>query len=145
LMVDVDHFKMFNDLYGHPAGDECLRHIGDCLAQVTQRPDDMAARYGGEEFTVLLPATDERGAKAIAEALRRTLADMAIPHEHDPKGIVSVSIGIATHAGATEDMDILARADTALYAAKSGGRDRAMAWHTDMALTSETQISATAY
>lgn len=145
LMVDVDHFKLFNDLYGHPAGDKCLRQIGQCLAEVTRRPEDMAARYGGEEFTVLLPATDEAGAKLIAASLREALANLRIPHEHDPKGFVTVSIGIAIYSGAADETDILARADTALYAAKSSGRDRATAWHNGMTGIGDIQINATSH
>lgn len=130
LMIDVDKFKAFNDIYGHPAGDQCLREIGQCLAKVTRRPGDLAVRYGGEEFVLLLPDTDEDGAYFVAETFRNSLKSKAMPHKGSEKGIVTASVGIATTAdGLIDHADLLVRADQALYSAKSAGRDRVMGWH----------------
>ena len=124
LMIDVDKFKSFNDIYGHPAGDNCLREVGKSLAKVIRRPGDFAARYGGEEFVLLLPDTDEDGAYFIAEAFRNTLKSKALKHQGSPKGIVTASVGIAMADSLNDPVDLLLRADQALYAAKSAGRDR---------------------
>jgi diguanylate cyclase (GGDEF)-like protein len=129
LMIDVDSFKAYNDQYGHPAGDECLRAVGLALKQVIKRPADIVARYGGEEFVVLLPNTDEDGAYVIAEAFRKALRGLGIPHEASPKRVVTASIGLCVATGHGErDIDLLARADKALYDAKAAGRDRVTGW-----------------
>ncbi|SMQ58647.1 PAS domain S-box-containing protein/diguanylate cyclase (GGDEF) domain-containing protein [Devosia lucknowensis] len=128
LMIDIDHFKKFNDFYGHLAGDECLRRVAECIGQACKREGDVAARYGGEEFAVILPGTDPTGAAVVAGNLLKAIAGMQIPHEASASGVVSVSIGIASgdviHSGATE---LLKAADAALYQAKSDGRDRFVA------------------
>lgn len=131
LMIDVDKFKNYNDRYGHPAGDDCLRAVALVLKQAIKRPADIVARYGGEEFVVLLPSTDEDGALVIAEDARKSLRALAIPHEASPKGVVTASIGLCVSVGDGErDIDLLARADEALYDAKAAGRDRVTGWRT---------------
>lgn len=124
IMIDVDHFKAYNDLYGHPSGDECLRKIGQCLSSIV-RSDDVAARYGGEEFAIILPGAGIEEAKALAERALGALEQIALVHAGNPKGIVSVSAGIATVDMVGEDIErLLAGADGALYRAKANGRDR---------------------
>ncbi len=124
LMLDVDHFKSYNDRLGHQMGDECLRQIAQKLASYAQRPGDLAARYGGEEFALILPDTAPEAALNIGENLRRGIQELAIPHPD--QAYVSVSIGVATMIpmpGITSEQLVL-RADEALYLAKSQGRDR---------------------
>lgn len=130
LMIDVDKFKAYNDLYGHPAGDEVLRAIGACLRGAVKRPGDIAARYGGEEFVAILPNTDEDGAFFIADALREGLHALNIPHNGSKKGIVTASIGVATLVSGTglDAAGLMQRADEALYTAKAAGRDRITGW-----------------
>ena len=125
VMIDVDHFKRFNDRYGHSAGDECLRQVAGALLTVIRRPADSAARYGGEEFALLLPRTDRFGAADIARRLRAALAALAIPHADSPEGVISVSMGIASIAAIEPGGGpaLLTAADQALYAAKNAGRN----------------------
>ncbi len=131
LMIDVDRFKAYNDLYGHPAGDECLRLVSWCLQQSVRRPTDHAARYGGEEFVVILADTDEDGAYLVAENFRKQLRDLRLPHGGSEKSIVTASVGVATYA--TDDPrrsthELITMADEALYSAKTAGRDRVFGW-----------------
>ncbi|MER8846233.1 diguanylate cyclase [Mesorhizobium australicum] len=131
VIIDVDWFKRFNDHYGHPAGDECLRAVSRCIQATARRPADAAARYGGEEFALVLPETDARGAFVIAETLRSKVRDLAMAHAGSEKSIVTVSIGVSTldADGATMEIaDLLRRADDALYGAKAAGRDRVHGW-----------------
>ncbi|MEW6758298.1 MAG: diguanylate cyclase [Acidobacteriota bacterium] len=127
LLLDVDHFKRFNDRYGHQAGDVCLRQVGALLRERMNRPGDLAARYGGEEFVVLLPATGGPGAERVAEEIRAAVEALGIPHEDsDAATVVTVSLGLATAVpaeGRGPD-DLLSDADRALYRAKSLGRNR---------------------
>ena len=127
LMIDVDNFKIYNDLYGHQAGDRCLQTVARVIAEAGCRPGDLAARYGGEEFAVVLPATDAHGGRIIAEALHAALARCQIPHGGSQSGFVTVSIGAASfipvQEGDTVDL-VVAAADEALYRAKSNGRDQ---------------------
>ena len=125
VMLDVDHFKKFNDRYGHPAGDECLRRVGGCLRIVTRRAGELAARYGGEEFALLLPGSSSADAVDVAERLRAAIASMAMPHEAHPLGIVTASLGVATFDAdrITDASALIAEADRALYRAKSSGRN----------------------
>ena len=119
LMIDVDHFKQYNDTFGHPAGDNALRMLGEILNKAS-RPTDYVARYGGEEFTVLLAATSIDGACVAAERLRQAVEKAEFPHRS-----LTVSIGVATHSGpAGEPAALLAAADAAMYAAKEAGRNR---------------------
>lgn len=122
LLLDVDRFKAFNDLGGHPAGDRALARLGAILASVARRPDDTAARYGGEEFALILPDTGEDGALAMAERFRAGLREARIVHPAG--GLLTASIGIATVSGpGTSADDMVRQADGALYAAKRSGRD----------------------
>jgi diguanylate cyclase (GGDEF)-like protein len=126
LMIDVDHFKPFNDSYGHQAGDRALAAIADTIKAAVQRPDDLAARYGGEEFAVLLPDTDRRGAVQIAEAIREGARNLLIEHVRNEHKIVTVSIGVATafpRSGITQATTLVRDADAALYRAKEKGRN----------------------
>lgn len=126
LMIDVDHFKKYNDSHGHLAGDTVLAEIGRVIGSGASRPRDVAARFGGEEFVVLLPATDAAGGLAVAEAIRARLAQLRLAHRAAPSGIMTVSIGLACstpHHRADGAHSLLQRADAALYAAKESGRD----------------------
>ncbi len=127
LLIDVDHFKSFNDLYGHQAGDACLRVIAEVMKQQMRRPADCAARYGGEEFAVLLPDTDEAGAAIIGERVRQAVTLLNVPHRATAKGVTTVSVGVAVILPRRDGQsaeDLISRADVALYRAKSEGRDR---------------------
>jgi diguanylate cyclase (GGDEF)-like protein/PAS domain S-box-containing protein len=129
LMVDLDHFKKFNDQYGHQAGDACLQTLAQVLATEARRPADLAVRYGGEEFAMLLPNTDAAGCKLVGEKIRRGLQQLSIPHALNiPSQRVTVSLGgtaIRLRAdGPAESSSLVQMADRALYAAKEGGRDR---------------------
>ena len=129
IILDVDHFKSYNDLHGHPAGDACLRTIIAAAASVIKRPTDLLARYGGEEFAVILPATYLDGAVQIAEQLRRVIAEHAVPHDASPFSHVTVSVGVACMLPNEHSVieQLTARADAALYMAKRGGRNRVYA------------------
>lgn len=124
LMFDIDHFKRFNDLFGHQAGDKILRSFGEMLSQST-RGQDLACRYGGEEFAVILSGATLEAARLRAELLRSDLAQMLVEHAGQPLDRVTVSIGVAAtpDQGFTSD-EIIRAADRALYRAKSEGRDR---------------------
>ncbi|WP_261543059.1 GGDEF domain-containing protein [Burkholderia multivorans] len=125
LFVDVDHFKAFNDYYGHLAGDDVLRRVAQCASRCLRRATDHIARYGGEEFVVTLPDTDAQGAATVAEGIRRAIAALGIEHVKSPYGHVTASIGTATDAhGRMDAATLLQRADDALYRAKYGGRNR---------------------
>jgi diguanylate cyclase (GGDEF)-like protein len=126
LMVDIDHFKEYNDRYGHQQGDDCLQQVARALAGVPIRTGDLVARYGGEEFVVVLPGTDEEAAVAMAERLRETVAALAIPHEASPVApVVTVSVGVATGSRDSADgAPLIEAADAALYRAKAAGRNR---------------------
>ena len=160
LMVDVDHFKLFNDRYGHPAGDACLQAIAQVMKRSVARPADLVARYGGEEFAVLLPQTPSSGAQHVARALLNAVESLAIGHEASPTAShVTVSVGLAVYdedstawadggsdsrfdAGmpvACGALDLVAAADRALYAAKRHGRAQAMVLDIADAQTSEAR------
>jgi diguanylate cyclase (GGDEF)-like protein/PAS domain S-box-containing protein len=131
LMIDVDRFKSYNDLYGHQAGDEVLKTIARCLKAAIKRPSDVAARYGGEEFIAILPDTDEDGAFFIADAFREGLHALSLPHTGGDKGVVTASVGISAFADRDHDInasELVRRADEALYNAKDAGRDRVTGW-----------------
>ena len=123
LMIDVDHFKKFNDEYGHLAGDKVLVSVGECIKRPL-RPNDLVARFGGEEFSVLLPETSLENAVAIAERLRERVSE-AIPGRIDGKELpkVTVSIGIAEYKRGESLESLFASADVALYHAKKAGRN----------------------
>lgn len=127
LMIDIDWFKAYNDTYGHPMGDQCLRQVSGCLADCVRRPADTIARYGGEEFVVLLPETDTEGARRVAEHMAERLRNLDIRHAASDYGRVTASVGVATGMGRTLRTDfarLLTVADNALYNAKSAGRNR---------------------
>lgn len=126
LMIDIDHFKSYNDTYGHPAGDTCLRQVASCIAEACKRSGDIAARYGGEEFGVILPGADIGGALAVASSVLAAVRNLNIPHTANESGFVTVSIGVAS-VGPDQVADasqLLQLADAALYDAKKGGRAR---------------------
>ncbi|MBU1176047.1 MAG: diguanylate cyclase [Alphaproteobacteria bacterium] len=142
LMIDVDFFKPFNDIYGHLAGDDCLKTISKCLQQLVREPRDVAARFGGEEFAMILPDTDADDAHFLAEEIRSLLAERAIVHGGNVPPFVTVSIGVATvgaHVRRRNPAELVRRADAALYSAKRTGRNRTVIWN---AKTIDTNSSA---
>lgn len=126
LMIDIDHFKRYNDHYGHPTGDACLQQVAAVLKAAMQRACDLVARYGGEEFVCLLPGCDQAPALAKAQALQAALAAQGIAHEASPTAAwVTLSIGVAVaqpQAGGSPAA-LVAAADAALYSAKHRGRN----------------------
>lgn len=126
LMIDIDFFKKFNDIYGHLTGDDCLKLVAETMQQQLCRAGDILARYGGEEFACILPDTDLAGAETVAERLRNGIIAQDIPHEAGIDGVVTVSIGLVSGVP-TEGMDtrrFLQQADRCLYQAKVSGRNR---------------------
>jgi diguanylate cyclase (GGDEF)-like protein len=126
IMIDIDHFKDYNDCYGHPFGDECLRSVARTIQGCLRRGSDLAARYGGEEIAVLLPGTEAPRAYAMAETMRLAVRGLALQHTRSVHGVVTFSAGVATllPGRGTEGWPALVRdADAALYAAKAKGRD----------------------
>lgn len=122
VMMDIDNFKAFNDTYGHPLGNEILRNVARTIKKIS-RTVDIAARYGGEEFVLILPETDQLGALVAAEKIRRSVAEMTIPHERE-KLQVTISLGVATFLTHAADKDTLIKsADEALYVAKRKGKN----------------------
>ena len=129
LFVDIDHFKRFNDTYGHAAGDEVLGAVAERITSATRRTTDLVGRYGGEEFVVILPATPADGAERIAEKVRRRIEAMNVEHPEAPYGCVTVSVGCAScqpPAGGSP-AELLAAADQQLYEAKTAGRNQVRA------------------
>jgi diguanylate cyclase (GGDEF)-like protein len=145
-MIDVVHFKTFNDNYGHPAGDACLRQVATALQRTAQRPADLVARYGGEEFVVLLPGTEREGAEHLAHRLLTAVEGLAIPHAFSQIARhVTVSVGVSSYDSSSEvwleasecarqgidtmvlslSSNLLLAADQALYGAKHAGRAQA--------------------
>ena len=127
LMIDIDSFKAYNDHYGHQQGDDTLIRVATCLAQMLQRPLDLIARYGGEEFAVILPEMDAEQSLKMAEAMRKAVVAMNIPHEKaGHANHVTISIGLATHTvdDAGDIPYLLGASDRALYMAKNAGRNR---------------------
>jgi diguanylate cyclase (GGDEF)-like protein len=125
LMIDVDHFKSFNDTYGHPEGDACLTRLGETLSGIAAETMGFAGRYGGEEFCLLLPNTDPARAREIGETVRATVQNLAIPHAGSSYQSVTVSVGVAGTLPNDRQRpgDLIEAADAALYAAKRGGRN----------------------
>ncbi len=145
MLIDIDHFKLFNDEYGHPAGDDCIRTVAQALMKAARRPADLAGRYGGEEFAVILPETPLVGALVVAQATREAIAKSAMSHRRSPVSAhVTVSIGVSCYQRAGGGTDgryderirtgfseqpgsakmLLEASDRALYAAKHAGRNR---------------------
>lgn len=125
LMVDVDYFKGYNDLYGHGAGDACLRAVAKALKDALRRGSDIAARIGGDEFVVLMPMTESAGAEVVAANLLKAISALAIPHAQSPHGKVTVSIGVSSWPAemVLNAEALIETADRALYAAKELGRN----------------------
>lgn len=128
-MLDIDHFKQFNDLYGHLAGDACIQAVVKAVSSCLKRPTDMVARYGGEEFVLILPGTQGEGALGLCESIRQAVEALQITHEKSSVGAyVTLSIGVAVLIPERDSpaSALLAAADAALYTAKSEGRNRAV-------------------
>jgi len=130
IMIDIDHFKLYNDHYGHIEGDECLKKVACVLQDALNRPGDFLARYGGEEFVVLLPETNMKGACHIAENMRQAILGLKIAHAQSASApYVSISLGVAVYQpSSTKDssspVDLIAAADSMLYEAKNRGRNQ---------------------
>lgn len=127
ILIDIDHFKLYNDTYGHLPGDECLQTVARALHTTIVRPGDLVARYGGEEFVVILPETNAEGAVVVAENLRKNISKLAIPHSASSTDeCVSISLGIAQadFASMQTAEELIALADKGLYDAKESGRNR---------------------
>ena len=129
VMLDIDLFKSYNDKYGHPSGDECIRNIASVIKGYARRAGDIAARYGGEEFVLVLPGVDLGDAASIAERIRLEIFSANRPHAGSPEGRVTVSVGTASAPAASLDSGeaLLRSADKALYRAKAEGRNRVVA------------------
>lgn len=127
MLIDIDYFKAFNDTYGHPEGDVCLRSVADVLRRCVRRDTDSVTRIGGEEFACVLPATHHEGALQLATSVRDAVMALGIPHASSPVApVLTVSIGVVT-TGTVDDpgaMALFKAADTCLYAAKAAGRNR---------------------
>lgn len=135
IMMDIDHFKLYNDNYGHGAGDECLRRVARAVASQVVRSTDLVARYGGEEFIAVLPGTDSAGALITARKFIRAVEALSIPHEYSRTvPIITLSVGTATYGEDYKPKErqlLLKAADAALYQAKEGGRNRIIQFNTD--------------
>lgn len=126
VLLDLDHFKAFNDFYGHLGGDDCLRQVSRCIRATLCRPGDQAARYGGEEIAVLLPATDAEGSAEVAQRICTAISRLRIQHKRSDFGFVTVSGGVAAMRPAElrdTSASLIAAADRALYMAKAAGRN----------------------
>jgi len=129
IMIDIDHFKYFNDCYGHQAGDECIKKIARACKDICHRETDLFARYGGEEFAIVLPATNYMGALSLADKLLTSVESLSIPHEKSSAADhVTISVGVASMqvAFGEEATELLKLADDMLYKAKELGRNRAV-------------------
>lgn len=127
VMIDIDYFKLYNDEYGHQAGDRCIQAVAGVFKDIVHRPGDIVARYGGEEFTVVLPVTEEENAVAIAESMRKGVEALKIRHKKSKSSkYVTISAGVATALPKKKlsSTDLIEQADKALYKAKRGGRNR---------------------
>lgn len=126
ILMDLDHFKMFNDHYGHAAGDTCLRVVARSIQASAKRATDLAARYGGEEFLLLLPDTDLEVAMRMAEELRAAVQSLGVEHKQSAHGLVTLSLGVAVNKPEylQDAQQLIRSADIALYAAKERGRNR---------------------
>ena len=128
IMIDIDHFKLYNDHYGHQAGDLCLQQVSAAMARCATRPQDLLARYGGEEFILLLPQEGIDGAEVVAQRILDEVRRLALPHAASPTAsYVSASLGVATVLPPLDQSEggaLIRLADSQLYRAKQGGRDR---------------------
>jgi len=131
IMLDIDYFKRYNDAYGHVAGDNCLRQVGEALQKLNLRQSDLIARYGGEEFAIVLPNTDREAAFTIAELAVAAVRAIQLPHKESLTGtkVVTISAGcysLVPRGGDDDARTLKEGADAALYSAKMAGRDRAV-------------------
>jgi diguanylate cyclase (GGDEF)-like protein len=126
MMLDVDHFKKYNDTHGHPAGDECLRKVAHVLRESANRPTDLAARYGGEEFVIVLSDTPMEGAVRMAERVREAVSALGDPPA-TPQVTISIGLASMTPDDSNDATDLIAAADACLYSAKQSGRNRVVA------------------
>lgn len=127
IMGDIDHFKLYNDAYGHQAGDHCLRQVAAALQRCAGRPTDLVARYGGEEFIILLPEESPQGAEVVAQRILDEVRALALPHASSPVGpFVTLSMGVAALLPGDQNAAeaLIRAADALLYRAKGTGRDR---------------------
>ncbi len=125
ILFDIDHFKKFNDQYGHLAGDKCLTLVAEAAKATLKRPADFIARYGGEEFVVILPRVNAEGAQAIAEEIRRAVERVSIEHEGQKAGVtISLGVAVGVPVPSGNPIPLLSKADQALYQAKESGRNR---------------------
>lgn len=127
ILCDIDHFKLYNDTYGHPAGDICLKRVAHSIQECVLRPSDLVARYGGEEFVAVLPVTDQAGAIAVAERIQQAIARLNIIHDSSPtQSRVTLSIGVASMipSPGVSPMQLLTLTDQHLYCAKKQGRNQ---------------------
>lgn len=128
MFIDIDFFKPLNDQYGHQVGDSCLRKVAQILKTCLQRQEDFVGRYGGEEFVVVMPNTQSQGASYVAEAMRRAIEELQIPHQSSPiSNYVTISIGVSVtqpQEGISSPLLLLQFADQALYEGKQNGRNR---------------------
>lgn len=127
IMIDIDHFKMYNDHYGHLEGDVCLQKVSWALQSALSRAGDMLARYGGEEFVAILPHTNQSGAAELAASFHDRIRQLALPHDKSPiSPLVTISIGVASviPSQALSPSQVMAMADEALYRAKNSGRNK---------------------
>lgn len=127
ILLDIDHFKQFNDHYGHIQGDDCLKSVGQALSRAASRPRDFVGRFGGEEFVLVLPETDEAAARHIAERCRQQVRQQRIAHERSSvSSLLTISLGVGTIVPGVHDspLDFLNSVDKLLYQAKQRGRDR---------------------
>lgn len=126
ILLDIDYFKLYNDTYGHQAGDECLKMVAHTLSGLVKRAGELLARYGGEEFAIIAPDSDQDSTLALSEKLRYAIESLDIAHKRSPYGKVTISLGFATLAANTgfTESDLIRLADEALYRAKGGGRNR---------------------
>jgi diguanylate cyclase (GGDEF)-like protein len=133
IIIDIDHFKPFNDNYGHDKGDVTLRKVAQVIANSTARTTDLVARYGGEEFVVVMPVTDKDGAYHLASLIRNYVEAQGIEHRFsDTANIITVSIGVASLSGPTlNSNDLFKQADAALYQAKKNGRNQVILYDKD--------------
>lgn len=132
ILIDIDHFKIYNDHFGHQTGDSCLKQVGQALWSIKRRTPDLVARYGGEEFVCVLPGTSEEGAMVVAEQLREAVAGMQLPHAPSSAiAHVTVSVGVSSRIVIQSELksSLVEEADRALYKAKNAGRDRVVAFH----------------
>ena len=129
IMMDIDFFKLYNDTYGHQAGDDCLKKVARTIEKSLRRPGDLVARYGGEEFVAILSDTSQKGAFSLAEKVRASVEALEIPHQASPVNkFVTISLGVASRVPERGDASsiLISEADQSLYKAKQEGRNRVM-------------------